>query len=481
MNHVSIVLIVDDEPTGRDILEGILTDRGYHLAFASNGSEALILAARLTPDLILLDVMMPGMDGFEVCQHLRADPLLNSIPVIMVTALDDQESRLRGIEAGADDFISKPLDRTELRARVHTITRLNRYRRLVTERTRFEWVVENTEAGYVIIHADDTISYANPLALQYLGITSDNGPPGPRTFLELAHKTYHCVPQDAWHTWPAPPDALLSRYLVIPETSTQPAFWLKVDLIDVPTTTEYLVRLRDVTSEVVHQQDIQGFHSIISHKLRTPMVGLLGGLNFLVDEIAQLGDETMIEFAEMAQHSAQRLFGDIEDITRYLNTASMAQSGDGFRLADLEPLVRTICTSLGIETFLVTLPEALHDAHIVLSPESTEVILWEILENSKKFHPEHTPRIEITIAQRDATHIQFQMSDDGQFLSPAQLSSAFEPYYQCEKVFTGEITGMGLGLSTVARLIWSTGGNCTMHNRDTGPGVVVIFTLPLKQ
>jgi DNA-binding response OmpR family regulator len=129
MRHSSTILIVDDEPAGRDTLEALLMAQGYNLAFASNGPEALAKAAELTPDLILLDVMMPGMDGFEVCRRLRTDPLLTEVPVIMVTALDDRDSRLRGIEAGADDFVTKPFDRAELRARVRTITRLNRYRR----------------------------------------------------------------------------------------------------------------------------------------------------------------------------------------------------------------------------------------------------------------------------------------------------------------------------------------------------------------
>jgi len=135
MEHQSIILIVDDEAAGRETLEMLLAGQGYNLASASNGPEALEKAEELTPDLILLDVMMPGMGGFEVCQRLRADPILAEVPVIMVTALDDRNACLQGIEAGADDFVTKPFDRTELRARVRTITRLNRYRRLLLERT----------------------------------------------------------------------------------------------------------------------------------------------------------------------------------------------------------------------------------------------------------------------------------------------------------------------------------------------------------
>lgn len=132
--QTSSILIVDDQAAGREALEALLFTPEYNLEFAADGPEALRQAAELRPDLILLDVMMPGMDGFEVCRRLRADPNLAEVPIVMVTALDDQESRLSGIEAGADDFISKPFDRSELRARVRTITRLNRYRRLLEER-----------------------------------------------------------------------------------------------------------------------------------------------------------------------------------------------------------------------------------------------------------------------------------------------------------------------------------------------------------
>ncbi|MEI8306753.1 MAG: HD domain-containing phosphohydrolase [Chloroflexales bacterium] len=128
------LLIVDDQVRGRDVLASVLAPEGYQLTFASNGIEAINAAQRVIPDLVLLDVMMPDMDGFEVCRILRADPKLALVPIFLVTALDDQESLLRGIEAGADDFVTKPFNRAELRARVRTITRLNRFRTLLDER-----------------------------------------------------------------------------------------------------------------------------------------------------------------------------------------------------------------------------------------------------------------------------------------------------------------------------------------------------------
>ena len=125
-----LILIVDDSEANRELLRELLEAQDYQLVEATNGPAALQLATETPPDLVLLDVMMPGMDGYEVCRRLRADVHLAEVPVILITALDDQASRLAGIEAGADDFITKPFNRAELRARVRTITRLNRYRRL---------------------------------------------------------------------------------------------------------------------------------------------------------------------------------------------------------------------------------------------------------------------------------------------------------------------------------------------------------------
>ena len=135
-NMGSLVLIVDDEYIGRETLQSVLEGEGYQLEMAENGFQAIEKAKELLPDVILLDVMMPGMTGFEVCQRIRSDPQIAEIPIIILTALDDRESLLNALKAGADDFISKPFDRYELRARLLGITRLNRYQKLLQERAK---------------------------------------------------------------------------------------------------------------------------------------------------------------------------------------------------------------------------------------------------------------------------------------------------------------------------------------------------------
>jgi len=126
----NVVLVVDDDVSLRKILKTILASNGYQIVFAVNGTEAVERASEHLPDVILLDVMLPEMDGFQVCRRLRADARLAPVPILMITALADSASRLRGLEAGADDFISKPFNPQELLARLRTITSLNRYRKL---------------------------------------------------------------------------------------------------------------------------------------------------------------------------------------------------------------------------------------------------------------------------------------------------------------------------------------------------------------
>jgi DNA-binding response OmpR family regulator len=124
MAERSKILVVDDEPFNVDYLEQELEDLGYETVVATNGKEALDTVATGPPDLILLDVMMPVMDGFTVCRTLKADEETRLIPIVIMTALDDIEDRIKGIEAGADDFLTKPVNPRELIARIQTALKL---------------------------------------------------------------------------------------------------------------------------------------------------------------------------------------------------------------------------------------------------------------------------------------------------------------------------------------------------------------------
>ena len=118
------ILVVDDIETNRRLLEARLSAEYFDVVLAASGAECLEKARDTKPDLILLDVMMPGMDGFEACRRLKADTATRHIPVIMVTALDQREDRVKGLEAGADEFLTKPVNDVALFARVRSLLRL---------------------------------------------------------------------------------------------------------------------------------------------------------------------------------------------------------------------------------------------------------------------------------------------------------------------------------------------------------------------
>jgi DNA-binding response OmpR family regulator len=121
--------VVDDEASARDTIEALLQADRYRLEFAVDGAAAVERFAREPVDLVLCDVMMPKLDGYEVCRYAKADPRWRFVPIILITALDGRDDLVRGLEAGADDFLSKPIERMVLRAKVRAMLRVRRHYR----------------------------------------------------------------------------------------------------------------------------------------------------------------------------------------------------------------------------------------------------------------------------------------------------------------------------------------------------------------
>ena len=172
MKDKPVILVVDDQPQNIELLEAYLVPQGYEIVKATSGEEALEKLSDNQIDLILLDVMMPGMDGFEVTRRVRQDNTHRLLPIILVTALRETEDRVKGIEAGCDDFISKPVDKMELLARVRSLLKVKAYNDLMSNYQK-ELESEVTKRTEELKHAFERIKAASLETIYRLSMASE--------------------------------------------------------------------------------------------------------------------------------------------------------------------------------------------------------------------------------------------------------------------------------------------------------------------
>ncbi|MBL8223095.1 MAG: response regulator, partial [Bryobacterales bacterium] len=186
LQRVADILVVDDNPANLQVVIGLLRGAGHKVRGVLNGTLALTAVEKRHPDLILLDIKMPGMDGFQVCAELRGQPDRREIPILFLSATGDTADKVRAFEVGGVDFITKPFQGPEILARVETHLRLRRMQenleRLVATRTaalhdseeRYRRIFESMEEGYILAKMDGTILSVNPATARLLGY---GGPP----------------------------------------------------------------------------------------------------------------------------------------------------------------------------------------------------------------------------------------------------------------------------------------------------------------
>ncbi|MEM8715897.1 MAG: response regulator [Cyanobacteria bacterium P01_A01_bin.3] len=154
------ILVVDDEPDNFDVIEALLSHQDYRLDYVSSGHEAFGFLETFKPDVILLDVMMPGLDGVEVCQQIKANNQWSMIPIVMVTALRSKQDLARCLEAGANDFISKPVNSLELRARVQSMLRIKRQYDAIEDFSKLQRDTINTLGKNLQDLSEDTVAHS---------------------------------------------------------------------------------------------------------------------------------------------------------------------------------------------------------------------------------------------------------------------------------------------------------------------------------
>ena len=484
------ILIVDDEPLNLTTLEAFLAGEGYDLIFASNGFDACAKAQVERPDLVLLDVMMPEMDGFTVTRRIRSDPEIGRVPIMLITALDDDHSRLEGLRAGADDFLTKPCRRDEIRARVRTVASLNRFRTIAEQRERFEHLFELSPAAIVVVDAQGRVVAANAKA--------DLHRSGDPVFAAFDAATAGTIRELVAETIQRSNATM--REVRLGAAEAQRIFHVRGTAIPNGATRQAMLVFDDVTAEVKAREAIEqmnaelevqvrartreleeanalllSYASFVSHDLRSPLTVVKGYLSMIHEGVVPLDAEAapLIDTAyngtlmmqeliqnilQLAQDEHDRPRGNVAvdvDPTPYIRRL-------GQRMREIYPKSKAVIQvaklpSVGVSGVLV------------------ERVFYNLLTNALKYSEgRDLPRVEIG-ALESAEFPTIFVRDNGVGFDARDQDKLFREFTRLS-TSTGT-DGFGLGLSLVARLVRNHGGKIWAESK-VGEGATFFVQLP---
>ncbi len=474
------ILIADDDAESRHSIGAMLAREGYHIVNADRGDSALELAVSLRPDVILLDVVMPGMSGFDVCTKLRAHAVLRDVPIVIVSGLGDHESRLKGLEAGADDFITKPFDSLELRARVRHLCKLNRSQRLLQERERYDQLLYLSPDAVLLVNQDLRVQVANPAATTLL---SRPGHP-----LRLGMPVADCVEEGARSAFEARLATLLRSGAVgeMLETavagadgSTREVEGMAgvVDWEDEPMLQLYL---RDVTAtrrlarEAAHRNRLEALGQL-SAQIAHDFANVLNSLGIYLALITE--NQELPAASKEIEGSAQKVLlrgkSLVRDLLAYGRPRTPATMMVDLRaIAEQASRMLTPLLPARIRFTMkvdANVPEVLADSHDV------QQALVNLVLNARDAIEE---KGEIEILMRPSElwpgqpAAEIVVRDTGSGISEEVKARMFEPFFTTKP----EGAGTGLGLAIVDDLVRRTQG---MISVESNPGQGSVFTLRL--
>lgn len=492
------ILIVDDEPTNLATLESFLIGEGYALHLASSGLMGLNLARQIVPDLILLDVMMPETDGFEVCRRLRADPELSRIPVIVVTALDDEHSRIEALRCGADDFVTKPCRREELRARVRTVVSLNRFRIIAEHRARFQQLFELSPSAIVLVNEQGRVIRANPQADGLFGAAEGRLPAGDdlaghfegddvRLVREIIAETTAggtTSPREVRLGGGDAARVLWLRGAPVPEGDLQLALLVFDDITAEFRARRDLRKLNERLEEIVEERTrdlreanglLVSYASFVSHDLRSPLAVVKGYLSMLQESVVPVTPEAA-PFVAKAYAAAIMMQDMIDNILNLAKEECLAGHDRPPAPVDPAPIVTRVWNQLrelhggtSCRFVLGRLPE------LDVSPIMLERVFYNLLGNALKYSAHvPQPRVEVGVVG-DASQPTIFVRDNGVGFDNRDAQKLFREFVRLESAEATD--GFGVGLSLVARLVRWNGGKIWAESA-VGKGATFFVRFP---
>ncbi len=486
----SKILIVDDEPLNRTTLEAFLAGEDYELLFAENGFDACAIAQVEHPDLILLDVMMPEMDGFSVTRRIRADPVIGRVPIILITALDDDRSRLEGLRAGADDFLTKPCRRDEIRARVRTVASLNRFRTIAEQRARFEKLFELAPAAIVLVDEQGRVVAANAKA--------DLQRSGDAVFARFDAKAAAILRVLVASALSGVADAMQevrlgtggeerifhTRATAIPDGATRLVMLVFDDVTAEVKAREALERMNAqlealVTARTSELQEanalLMSYANFVSHDLRSPLTVVKGYLSMIQEGVVPL-DQSAAPFIETAYNGTLLMQELIQNILQLAQDEHDRSRSDVALCVDPTPVIRRLAQRMR-EIFpdsratieVANLPD------VGVSAVLIERVFYNLLTNAIKYSAQREhPQIHIGAQVTEHGPVIF-VRDNGVGFDARDADRLFREFSRLSTA--GPTEGFGLGLSLVARLVRSHGGKIWAEGA-VGEGATFYIQLP---
>jgi two-component system, NtrC family, sensor kinase len=509
------LLAVDDSLTYLQILSSELNREGYDVALAHSGDEALALLAAQPVDCILLDLIMPGLSGQDTCRRIKSSPQWRDIPLLMLTAHDDRQTMIEGINAGADDFIAKSADLEVLKARLRAQLRRKHFEdenrrireQLVRRETeaRFQRLIQSNIIGIILCVPGGRIEDANEAFLALVGWSRDELLAGELHWDRLTTAEARAQDQAAFAQLRQSGSAaayeteLVRRDggrvpvmlgMVLPE-GTDRAVGFVVDRSEQQRArerlNEYAHALEDSNLELQRAKERaeqesrfkSKFLAGMSHELRTPLNAIIGFTELLQAEVPGALGERQKQYVDHVLTSGRHLLSLINEVLDLskIEAGRVELSRQWTILADVVESVRGVVKPLADKRAIhldVSLPAEL--PQLFVDPVRIKQVLYNLLSNAIKFTPQRGS-VSLTAAPVGSL-LQVSCRDTGAGIRGEDLPRLFREFERIHTAGAEKADGTGLGLALSKRLVELHGGSIWAES-EPGKGSTFAFTLPL--
>ena len=500
----SKVLMVDDTPANIDVLRKVLGPEGYKLSFSNTGEKALQIALRGIPDLILLDVMMPGMDGFETCRRLKQSPVTQNIPVIFITAKTDMDDLVEGFRVGAVDYITKPFRQEEvnIRVRTHLQTRAlikqreNLIQNLSASEERFRLLATWSPSGIFQADVQGYLLYANQQWRNIFEYSSEEPYQKSKWWQKIYAEDQGYV-QNLWQTSVHTLKKFYGQFRIPSEQGK--IRWVQIRAAASPTgegqqvqsfvgTAEDITELKSVQEQMMWAKESaealvrekSEFLAGMTHELRTPLNAIIGYSEMLVDEAKGIGQDVKdLEKITVAGKYLLRLINNVLDLSK-VEANKMVLHLEEFQLAPLVKEVTSTISPLVAKNNNLLEVEEQQNGTMYADETKVRQILYNLLSNACKFTRDGKILLRIYRKVSDPEEwFYFEVEDTGIGLSEEDMSKLFQKYVRASSAISPCYEGTGLGLVLSRRFCHLMGGDITVKS-EVGKGSIFTAFLPAK-